>query len=205
MEYDSANILLVEDNPLVKSEVHKYLKKIGIEANIDLRSPENIDQNIVEILPDKEELNSYDFALVDLELYPLKKDIEYAREDLSGGTEVLPYLRKKAPWLPIIAESRLFDEESGYFFAIAGSFGFDGHFSRHVFQSKSFSRRLWDTILENAILNRKKEIIGYEFEKGKENLEIVKKIEKLEKEVECLEEKKEKFDEKELKEYFKDE
>ena len=47
--------------------------------------------------------------------------------------------------------------------------------------------------------------IGSLLKDTKENLEIVKKIEKLEKEVECLEEKKEKFDEKELKEYFKDE
>ena len=172
MEREVINILLVEDIELVKSEIENYLEKIGFDVNIDLIIPKNIGQHITEILPDGEGLNKYDFSLVDLELYPLKRNIEYERDDLSGGTHVLPYLRKHSPWLPVIAESRLFDEISGYFFSIAGSFGFDGHFARHVFQSKSFNRRLWDTIIDNAVLNRKKEILGHEYDQRNEELDI---------------------------------
>lgn len=159
---DNINILLVDDVSLVKDELINNLRKIGVKANVDFRMPK-FDQSIIDELPKGDELNNYDLALIDLELYPLRQSVEYLPEDLAGGTEVLPYLRKVAPWLPIIAMSRLYSEAAKSFFAIAGSYGFDGQLPRHIVVSSSFSRTLWDYLITRAKILRKNSILGYSF------------------------------------------
>jgi hypothetical protein len=166
------NILLVDDSPIVKEEISKNLEIIGVKNKIDYFCPQ-IDTPITDLLPSGSALNKYGLALVDLELYPLKENATYSPDDLAGGTQVLPYLRKEAPWLPVIAESRLFGEEAEYFVAIAGSYGFDGHMPRHVFRSSVFNRALWDVLFSSAILSRKRSILGSDYTSSNERLKII--------------------------------
>ena len=165
-------ILLVEDNNLVKGEIEKNLKLINIDSSIDHVTPTS-DGDIVDLLPSKSQLNKYDLALVDLELAPFKNKRKYVPDDLAGGTQVLPYLRKNAPWLPVIAESRLFSSEAEYFLAIAGSFGFDGYIPNELFASDSFTRDRWDIICSNASFNRRSKILSHNYAGPNNKLEIV--------------------------------
>lgn len=167
------NILIIEDNSRVKSSIEDNLRIIGIDPHLDHIIPNN-ESNIEELLPKNEDLNKYDLALVDLELDPfIKKKLKYCPEDLEGGTKILPYLRKVAPWLPVIAESRLFSHESEYFLAIAGSFGFDGYLPNEIFISDSFNRELWDIIYFNALMNRRRSIIKCDFHLPNKSLNIM--------------------------------
>jgi len=165
------NVLLVEDNNVIMEEIRNNLHIIGVNPDIVHIIPRpGVD--IVELLPSGDELNKFDLALIDLELYPFNRKVQYDPDDLAGGTKVLPYLRKKAPWLPVIAESRLFSKEAEYFLAIAGSFGFDGHLPNELFISDSFSRQLWDSIYNNAVNNRRKTIFSCDFTSPNNALKI---------------------------------
>jgi len=160
------NILLVDDHESTYKEIITQLKSIGVEATIDFfQIQEGSSYPIVDRLPKGSELNKYHLALIDLELYGAKRSYDYQPEHLSGGTIVLPYLRKKSPWLPVIAYSRLFSEETEYFVSVAGSFGFDGHIQRKLFQSNSMNKKLWDLIIESASIIRKKSLFNQDYQK----------------------------------------
>lgn len=160
MPFDNLSILLVDDMKPIKSEIEGALKRIGIIADIDFRCPEQRDMPFGCAMPEEQEFDKYDMALVDLELFPPRSDITYSPEDLRGGTEVLPYIRKEAPWLPVIAESRLFTKEAEHFLSVGGSFGFDGHLPQQIFLSPFFNRRLWDGLLERAKYLRRRTVLG---------------------------------------------
>src|SRR6266545_6724773 len=108
-------ILLVDDIQSVEEDIRIALTNIGQPPEIDYRCPKNRDIPFGCALPEGPEFNKYDLALIDLELFPITSDLDYVQEDLRGGTEVLPYLRQEAPWLPVIAISRLFKRESEHF------------------------------------------------------------------------------------------
>lgn len=154
------NILLVDDMASAESDVREALKLIGIETEIDYRCPKHRNIKFGCPMPEGKDFDKYDLALVDLELFPARNPILYEAEDLRGGTEILPYLRQEAPWLPVIAESRLFHSGAQHFLSIAGSFGFDGQIPRETFESQLFNRSLWDNLFERARDLRRRAIIG---------------------------------------------
>src|SRR5688572_19777770 len=153
-------ILLVDDMKSIVSEVKKALSMLSVESDIDLRCPEDPNIEFGCELPRGTDLDGYDLALVDLELFPTKASLYYEPGDLRGGTEVLPYLRKEAPWLPVLAESRLYLKEAEHFLAVAGSFGFDGHLPRDIFRKGMIDKNLWELLISTARDLRKKAIIG---------------------------------------------
>ena len=114
-------------------------------------------------LPAGQDLDEVDLALVDLELFPQLDPVSSSPEDLRGGTEVLPYLRREAPWIPVIAYSKLFSKTSGDFLTVACGFGFDGHTTRGMFRDKGFTREFWDGLLKRACQQRRKAVLGEEF------------------------------------------
>jgi hypothetical protein len=166
-------ILLVDDMPNVKEEVRNGLAKIGISTEINYQCPESREKPFGGCrLPHGQELDEVDLALVDLELFPPLEPVSYSQEDLRGGTEVLPYLRREAPWIPAIAYSRLFRPDSDHFLAIACSFGFDGHTTRGIFSSQGFTRRLWDGLLEHARLQRRRAVVGEYFQTTPDSIDL---------------------------------
>ena len=102
-------ILLIDDTPNVEEEVQNGLKKIGVPTRINYQCPKHREQLFGGCqLPAGQDLDEVDLALVDLELFPQLDPVSYSPEDLRGGTEVLPYLKREAPWIPVIAYSKLF-------------------------------------------------------------------------------------------------
>lgn len=162
-------ILVVDDQPNVEEEIQTGLTGsagltgIGIKPVLMYHCPKSRAEPFGGCkLPVGSEWDGYDLALIDLELFPLLHDtMEYASEDLLGGTAVLPYIRTEAPWLPIIGYSRLFSSSPG-FFAIAGSFGFDAHLNRGLFSHRDLSPKLWEYVTRAARLHRLRAVLGAE-------------------------------------------
>lgn len=153
-------ILLVDDMKSIVGEVEKALSLISVETNIDFRLAEDPSLPFGCALPTGREFDNYDLALIDLELFPTRSSIYYEPEDLRGGSEVLPYIRSEAPWLPVIAESRLYLSEAEHFLAIAGSFGFDGHLPRGIFRKGVINLEMWESLTNGARDLRRKAVIG---------------------------------------------
>lgn len=166
------HILVVDDMKSIVGEVRKYLSLLSIESDIDFRCPDDPNIRFGCDLPQGTDLDRYDLALVDLELFPTKSSIYYEPDDLRGGTEVLPYLRQQAPWLPVLAESRLYLNEAEHFLPVAGSFGFDGHLPRDIFRKGTVDKKLWESLLKTAFDLRKKAVIGEGVWSRKEQPEI---------------------------------
>lgn len=157
----STRILLVDNDGAIESEIHDALRRITVVPEIDFRQPKKRDIRFGCQMPEGREFDNYDLALIDLEIFPnLVADTMYTAEDLRGGTEILPYLRQEAPWLPTIAASRLFRKETEHFLAIAGSFGFDGHMPLQILNSKAFSLPLWESIIGHARKLRLRAVLG---------------------------------------------
>lgn len=161
-------ILLVDDISSTDFDVKNALERIGMSPEITFISPKNRTKPIEEELPKPHDLNEYDIALIDLELYS-PKDGKYEVKNLSGGMNVLPYLRKHAPWLPVIAASKLFSEENPAMHSLAGSFGFDGQIPRKMFPTEIITKEVWNIIIDQAILLRKKSVLTEEYNIRKSN------------------------------------
>ncbi|MBW2568306.1 MAG: hypothetical protein JRE47_02825 [Deltaproteobacteria bacterium] len=135
-------------------------------STFEFITPESRNKSVEVELPKRSELDRFDIALIDLELYvPIEG--QHDLENLAGGTKVLPYLRKNAPWLPSIAVSKLFSEQDGAVQALAGSFGFDGHIPRNMFPLGKIYRNFWGKIVNQAFLLRKRAVLGDEFDPEK--------------------------------------
>jgi len=149
------SILAVDDRQYTEKTIITVLNKIGVISEIDMKVPEpGCDSYPFGCkFPSSDDLARYDLALIDLELDPDKKDgITYRPQDLGGGTIILPYLREHAPWLPVIAFSRLYDPFNieNHFISIASSFGFDGQIYRGSFKNDTFNRIVFETLLQHA-------------------------------------------------------
>ncbi len=154
-------ILLVDDRPNIREAVEETLRlRMGYEVEIDLRVPVKKSLPFGCELPSAHALERFDLALVDLELFPPESPVEYQEGDLRGGSEVLPYLRKHAPWLPVLAVSRLFADRSDSFLALVGGFGFDGYLPQGIFGSRGILRDQWDAIVKRSQTLRRKALIG---------------------------------------------
>lgn len=159
------SILLVDDNPSVEEEVRSGLGKIGVPVSINYLCPKVREEDFGGCrLPVGREFDTVDLALIDLELFPPLESVFYTPEDLRGGTEILPYLRREAPWLPVIAYSKLFGQETARFVPIACGFGFDGHTTRGMFRQKWFDRDLWNSIVQRAGEQRRRAATGQQFD-----------------------------------------
>ncbi|MEW6685567.1 MAG: phosphotransferase [Candidatus Edwardsbacteria bacterium] len=160
------NILLIDDISSTEGDVKAGLENIGITPSIKFVDPKDRRIPIEQRLPSSEELNEFDLALVDLQLYsPIGE--KYDWKNLTGGTNVLPYLRKNAPWLPVIAASKLFAKEDPVIQCLAGSFGFDGQIEREMLPAFKMTRPIWNKVIDQAILLRKRAVLGADFEPEK--------------------------------------
>jgi hypothetical protein len=159
-------ILLVDDHPQVEKDLLNALERLGVVAEIDLRVPLDRERPFGCDLPQGTELENYDLAMIDLELFrKFRTPLRYSPDDLRGGTEVLPYLRQEAPWLAAIALSGHFTSEIRDFLVTAGSFGFDGALPKTLLQSgdsdePELKRGVWDNLLEMAHERRRVAAIG---------------------------------------------
>ena len=166
MMNNKPHILLVDDKGSVLPDIQDALIKIGIAPTFTFIIPEDRKKPVEKELPSRSQLDSYDVALIDLQFYdPIGG--QYDLENLAGGTRVLPYLRENAPWLPTIAFSKLFSDQHEALQAVAGSFGFDGHIPRKLFPLNKINRNLWEIIINQAILLRKRAVLGAEFDPEK--------------------------------------
>jgi len=159
---DKFRVLLVDDMLSARTDVERGLARIGVDVDVDFRCPADPAIPFGCELPSPEGLARFDVALVDLELFPLESEVEYRAADLRGGTEVLPYLREHAPWLPAIAVSRLYRQNAEHLFVVAGSFGFDGHVPRNTFRSKWLTREAWGDLLSRARELRRMAVTGWQ-------------------------------------------
>ena len=151
MELTHLSVLLVDDRDLAKTELAKALLRVGIDAAVTYCAPAATDSGVTVTLPAGRALDGFDIALIDVELSQTRhSDVEFHPEDLSGATKVLPDLRVRAPWLPIIGYSQLADRGAENFLGHAGSFGFDAFLPRTAFVAPYFDRRFWDAITDRA-------------------------------------------------------
>ena len=160
------HILLVDDITSTRDDVETALIEIGMAPTFEFITPESRKKSVEVELPKRSELDRFDIALIDLELY-VPIDGQHDLENLAGGTKVLPYLRKNAPWLPSVAVSKLLSEQDGAVQALAGSFGFDGHIPRNMFPLGKIYRNFWGKIENQAVLLRKRAVLGAEFDPEK--------------------------------------
>lgn len=156
--------LLVDDNRSVY-EAFKKLFGSGSDVYLDIDFRLTHSDNLPYCgadLPKDYEFDDYDLALVDLELTrPWVQTFDHNRDSLKGGTEILPYLRAQAPWLPVICESKLLAKDAPHIFTAAGSYGFDGLFPQSLLERTSaFSMPLWTEIYDRAVLHRRVAAIG---------------------------------------------
>ena len=157
------HILLVDDKASARSDIESALKENAMFPTFDFVTPGDRKIPAEKELPKNFQLDSYDIALVDLQFYDPIGGL-HDLYNLPGGTNVLPYLRKNAPWLPVIAFSKLFSDDYGALHALASSFGFDGHIPRKLFPLNKINRILWKTIVSQAVLLRKRAVMGAEFD-----------------------------------------
>lgn len=154
-------ILIVDDRPNFKEAVEDALGvRMGYQVDVDMRVPLKRSVPFGCEMPTPRELEQYDFALIDLELFPPTSSVEYQEGDLRGGTEVLPYLRKHAPWMPTLAVSRLFADRSDSFLALAGGFGFDAYLPQAVFGPRGILKDEWEGILKRAQKLRRSSLLN---------------------------------------------
>jgi hypothetical protein len=156
-------ILLIDDNPSVVEEVQNGLQKIGVPLQINYQCPLHREERFGGCqLPAGPGFDGIDLALIDLELFPPLEFVSYSPGDLRGGTEILPYLRREAPWIPVIAYSKLFRPEAAHFLTIACGFGFDGHTTRGMFSAPWFTRELWDGLLGLLLMTCLAQALNYD-------------------------------------------
>lgn len=166
MMNNKPHILLVDDKSSALSDIKSALEENAMDPTFEFITPKDRKIPVEKELPSNSQLDSYDVALIDLQFYdPI--DGQYDLKNLAGGTKVLPYLRENAPWLPTIAFSKLFSDEHEALQAVAGSFGFDGHIPRRLFPLNRITRNLWKIIVNQAVLLRKRAVLGAEFDPEK--------------------------------------
>lgn len=168
--------LLVDDNRSVYDAFEGLFgPDAEVELAIDFFQTYSKDLRFCGAKLEEAVFDEYDIALVDLELTsPWVSSLDHNRESLRGGTEVLPYLRAQAPWLPVICESKLLSHDAPHIFTAAGSYGFDGLFPQPLLDRHSlFSKKLWDEIYTNAVHHRRVAAIGPTYD-GKSRLEPLK-------------------------------
>jgi hypothetical protein len=156
-------ILLVDDHPQVENDVRRALHRIGVDSEVVFVCPRDPEE-VLSLLPSGEELGGFECALVDLELdNAMFRKVHYEPRDLQGGTEVLPYLRREAPWLPAIGYSRLFHGSAQHFLAIASGFGFDVTLQSQLLGADKFDRALWDEVVGQAKVRRRRALQEEEY------------------------------------------
>jgi hypothetical protein len=157
-------ILQIDDMPSAERELSKSLDRIGVPHLIQFLCPSEREAPFGGIvLPDENAWNEFDLALVDLELFGPESPVKYVADDLRGGTEILPHIRREAPWLPTVAYSKLFTSAAEHFFPIAAGFGFDGHVPRSLFISRALSQDHWQAIVSRAYEQRLQAALGPAF------------------------------------------
>jgi hypothetical protein len=161
-------ILLVDDIPNIKYDIQTSLKNNGFVPSIEYVEPTQRELLLSGCqMPSNAALEEFDFALIDLELFFPSNQNGPDLIDMQGGTQILPYLRKHAPWLPAIAESRLFLRDVRHeSLHLTGCFGFDGTIARDFFTSDRTNRQSWDDLRKGAELRRLRSLVGdaYVFE-----------------------------------------
>ncbi|MHB1687804.1 MAG: phosphotransferase [Ignavibacteriaceae bacterium] len=161
-------VFFVDDVSSTKEAIENFL--YGMNPNVTPKTPNTKDiKNWItssEFLKG-DEFDGYHFAFVDVELDP---DFIDDKRKYAGGSDVLPFIRKNAPWLPVIGYSKHYEisdshkpqEFNSLIHAIAGTFPFDISIPRSVLSSKKTNKTDIISLLEAAKNNRISSCIGIE-------------------------------------------
>lgn len=164
---EELRIVVIDDEKRAVDRIVRALGRVGFPVHAVLLCPE--EGRLTEPLLGLSELTTtslaeYDLAMVDLELEALhrrqRESIRYHPDDLRGGSEILPHIRREAPWLPVVGYSKLFDFEIESFLAVVGSFGFDGMVQRAMFDDSWLTHELWDLVLRQVQEARRRAVLG---------------------------------------------
>ena len=159
--------LVVEDNHTEFNTLQKALKYAEVDLQIVRAEPATADEDLGALLETvlAEHLDRIDLAFVDLELAAgIASARDFEPEMLRGGSEVLPWLRSHAPWVPVIGWSRLLreDQPGSHMAAYAASFGFDAFLPKGLTTMGGRERRfpqewgtvVWDWLHQTALASR---------------------------------------------------
>src|SRR5262245_13283856 len=147
------NLIVVDDKKHIASEITKGLQQLGVTADVHIIVPEERSWPYNCTFPIGRAWDRFDVAIVDLELFDPQTPHTYRENDLQGGSEVLPFIRREAPWLPVIAMSYLFEPPPQIqALPMCAGFGFDGHIPRSIFRSPGVVRQDWLDIIYKAKL-----------------------------------------------------
>jgi CheY-like chemotaxis protein len=97
-----------------------------------------------------------EFALVDLELGP---GMRAGPQDFDGRDEVLPLIRQRAAWIPIILVSRYINE-TPLTLPEVSPFGFDAIVEKDFFDVSVAYKKQWNELRKRAAVNRIASLTG---------------------------------------------
>ncbi|HEV7921065.1 MAG TPA: phosphotransferase [Thermoanaerobaculia bacterium] len=176
---DKVNVLLVDDKSPLLDSFKMLFEILRIDAEIVLKQPTS--QRLPmggTPMPRDQELDQFDFALIDLELFTPRSGFSHSAKQMMGGNEILPYLRENAPWLPAIAQSYLLNGDAPHLLPVIGSFGFDGLLPQKLLPQapdgdsapsngeptlRLLDNSLWKSIHTGAVLQRRRAIFGPDY------------------------------------------
>jgi hypothetical protein len=172
---DRVNVLLVDDKLPMHATFETLFDVINVDALVDLRQPTSPKLPLGGTpMPKDDAFDLFDVAVIDLELFDPKRPFSHKADDLRGGSEILPYLREHAPWLPAVAKSYLLNGGAPHLLPMIGSFGFDGLLPQALLPDDDLTgdaddgdsgmqvldRQHWRMILAGAVLQRRRALFG---------------------------------------------
>lgn len=161
---NALRILHIDDSASLNNAVHDFVTNIGLNHTVTF---ENVvfprDEELFLDNPQRpfrpDDLSKFDLVLLDIELGDTWTT-SLALESCQGMSVVLPHLRKFAPWLPVIACSRLFEHDN---FVSLMSGVFDGLMIKESMAlggPKQLTRDQFEGLVENALINRQAACMG---------------------------------------------
>lgn len=160
-------IFLLDDQGAMKKDLENSLRNIGVECDIKFFNPDDRSKRFGGCqLPTGSQWNQFDIAFLDNELFTPENDAEYDGPDLRGGSEILPYVRSEAPWIPVIGYSHLLggrktERVPPTALPLITGFGFDVCVGRNVLaNSPLMTRGLWNQIIKWAEQRRLESVVG---------------------------------------------
>jgi hypothetical protein len=163
--WSDPRLLFIEDQLPFPASLRERLVARGIRATMDVKAPTDWTKPFGGCdLPTGNEWDSYDAALVDLDLSG--KPTLDPNDDLAGGSLFLPAIRDHAPWLPVICCSGYYSKRPG-FILDAGLYPFDGHLPKQLETELTGPR--WFEVLEAVSLNAQVRTVGESYRKSKKS------------------------------------
>jgi CheY-like chemotaxis protein len=164
--WSSPQIALVDDQPPYREILEDGLRRKGINASVDVFAPMSSKATLGGCqLPEGVEWDKYDLAFVDLDLSGRHARAAVFAGDLAGGSEILPEIRHRAPWLPVLSCSGFY-QSGDFFILIAGTFPFDAHFPKPL--ESQLDNDAWCDLFNAAERNALVRTLGQGFADSRE-------------------------------------